>query len=95
MTAVATILAFHGHTDDEVLFTGGTLARLFRLLIALPAPVFGLLGGREWFAERGAAATTVSGNILAPADRYLTPTPPSECTTVPVIPRARSEARNT
>ena len=28
MTAVATILAFHAHPDDEVLFTGGTLARL-------------------------------------------------------------------
>ncbi|HLN71626.1 MAG TPA: PIG-L family deacetylase [Streptosporangiaceae bacterium] len=69
--------------------------QLLRLLIALPAPVFGLLGGREWFAERGAAATTVSGDILAPVGRYLTPTPPSECTTVPVIPRERSEARNT
>ena len=57
--------------------------------------MFGLLGGREWFAERGAAATTVSGDILAPVGRYLTPTPPSVCTTVPVIPRARSEARNT
>lgn len=28
MTAVATILAFHAHPDDEVLFAGGTLARL-------------------------------------------------------------------
>lgn len=28
MTAVATILAFHAHPDDEVLFTGSTLARL-------------------------------------------------------------------
>ena len=44
--------------------------QLFRLLIALPAPVFGLLGGREWFAERGAAATTVSRDILAPAGRW-------------------------
>jgi LmbE family N-acetylglucosaminyl deacetylase len=25
---VATILAFHAHPDDEVLLTGGTLARL-------------------------------------------------------------------
>ncbi len=32
MTAVATILAFHAHPDDEVLFTGGTLARLAALL---------------------------------------------------------------
>ena len=28
MTAVAMILAFHAHPDDEVLLTGGTLARL-------------------------------------------------------------------
>ena len=28
MTAVATIVAFHAHPDDEVLFTGGTLAWL-------------------------------------------------------------------
>ena len=55
--------------------------------------MFGLLGGREWFTERDRARHHVSGDILAP--RYLTPTPPSECTTVPVIPRERSEARNT
>jgi LmbE family N-acetylglucosaminyl deacetylase len=29
----------------------GRLARLMRLLIALPAPIFGLVLGREWFAE--------------------------------------------
>jgi hypothetical protein len=40
---------------------------LFRLLIALPALVFGLLAGREWFAEPGAALTVVSGDILQPA----------------------------
>ena len=28
MVAVATILAFHAHPDDEVMTTGGTLARL-------------------------------------------------------------------
>ena len=29
----------------------GRLARLMRLLLVLPAPVFGLVLGREWFAE--------------------------------------------
>ncbi len=52
-----------------------------------------LLGGREWFTERDAPATHVSGDILAPRDERRLP--PSECTTVPVIPRERSEARNT
>jgi LmbE family N-acetylglucosaminyl deacetylase len=33
----------------------GRSARLFRLLTALPAPVFGLLLGREWLAEPGRA----------------------------------------
>jgi hypothetical protein len=28
---------------------------MFRVLIALPTPIFGLLLGREWFAEPGAA----------------------------------------
>jgi len=74
MTAVTTILAFHAHPDDEVLFTGGTLAQLGTARVAHlgyadsgHGSVFGLLGGREWFTERDAAATTVSGDILAPA----------------------------
>lgn len=33
----------------------GRSAQVFRLLAALPAPVFGLLLGWEWFAEPGAA----------------------------------------
>jgi LmbE family N-acetylglucosaminyl deacetylase len=28
MTGMATVVAFHAHPDDEVLLTGGTLARL-------------------------------------------------------------------
>lgn len=28
MTGMATVIAFHAHPDDEVLLTGGTLARL-------------------------------------------------------------------
>lgn len=42
----------------------GRAARLFRLAIALPAPVFGLAAGREWFAEPGAAPGPVYGDIL-------------------------------
>jgi hypothetical protein len=73
MAAMATVIAFHAHPDDEVLLTGGTVARgragrLFQLLVALPAPLFGLVCGREWFAEPGAAAATRKiGDILQPA----------------------------
>lgn len=65
---MATIVAFHAHPDDEVLFTGGTLARLVtpmrgrgrmsrvhRLAVAVPAAAFGLVFGAEWFTEPGAA----------------------------------------
>lgn len=34
----------------------GRTGRLFRLLVALPTPVFGLLLGREWFVEAAAPA---------------------------------------
>jgi LmbE family N-acetylglucosaminyl deacetylase len=33
----------------------GRMSRLFRLALALPAPVFGLLWSREWFTDPGAA----------------------------------------
>jgi LmbE family N-acetylglucosaminyl deacetylase len=39
-------------------------ARLARLMLAIPVPVFGLLFGCEWFVEPGVAATTVSRDIL-------------------------------
>jgi len=42
----------------------GRSARMFRVLIRLPVPVFGLLLGQEWFTEPGVNATAVSGNIL-------------------------------
>ena len=42
----------------------GRSARLARLVIALPVPVFGLVLGREWFAEPGVSATTVSRDVL-------------------------------
>jgi LmbE family N-acetylglucosaminyl deacetylase len=44
-----------------------TVGRLFRLLIALPAPVFALLAGREWFVEPGVSAATRGGDILQAA----------------------------
>ena len=104
---MATVVAFHAHPDDEVLLTGGTLARLaaegppithrvdvrrfaaqkqaalaahrtavygrgrtarlFRLAIRLPVPVFGLVAGREWYAEPGARTARPIGDVLQPA----------------------------
>jgi len=48
-------------------YSRGRAARLLRLLVALPAPLFGLVCGREWYAEPGAAATPALGDILQPA----------------------------
>ncbi len=45
----------------------GRGARPFRLLVALPAPLFGLVAGREWFAEPGATVTRKIGDILQSA----------------------------
>jgi LmbE family N-acetylglucosaminyl deacetylase len=42
----------------------GRTARLGKAMLALPAPVFGLLLGREWFAEPGAATSAAAGDIL-------------------------------
>jgi LmbE family N-acetylglucosaminyl deacetylase len=50
----------------------GRFGRLMRLLIALPAPVFGLLLGREWFAEAAATADRPGSDgpaILEPRQR--------------------------
>lgn len=41
--------------------------RLFRVLVALPVPLFGLLCGREWFAEPGVPVAAVRRDILPPA----------------------------
>jgi hypothetical protein len=38
-------------------------------MLALPVPVFGLVLGREWFVEPGAAKTAVSGDILSSPER--------------------------
>jgi LmbE family N-acetylglucosaminyl deacetylase len=45
----------------------GRSAPLKRLLLALPAPVFGLALGIEWYAEPGAAGAAVTGDVLRPA----------------------------
>lgn len=42
----------------------GRSARLARVMLALPVPIFGLVFGREWFVEPGAAPATMSGDIL-------------------------------
>lgn len=50
----------------SVIEGSGRLARLMRLLVALPTPVFGLVLGREWFAEPGAVRVgSRSGDVLA------------------------------
>lgn len=53
----------------------GSAGRLLRVLVALPPPVFGLIAGREWFVEPGAAGATGGGDILraaAPGHRPAT-----------------------
>ena len=45
----------------------GRTARLFRLAIRLPVPVFGLVAGREWYAEPGARTARPIGDALQPA----------------------------
>jgi LmbE family N-acetylglucosaminyl deacetylase len=43
----------------------GRFARLMRLLLAVPAPVFGLVLGREWFAEAGPKTDSRSDDAVA------------------------------
>jgi LmbE family N-acetylglucosaminyl deacetylase len=63
-------IAAHG---SQVPGTGRS-ARLKRVLLALPAPVFGLVLGIEWYAEPGAAGAAVTDDILRPAAvRHETP----------------------
>jgi LmbE family N-acetylglucosaminyl deacetylase len=45
----------------------GRAARLFRLAVRLPVPVFGLVAGREWYAEPGARTSRPIGDVLQPA----------------------------
>lgn len=58
-------IAAHG---SQVPGTGRS-ARLKGVLLALPAPVFGLVLGVEWYAEPGAVGATPSGDVLRPASR--------------------------
>lgn len=44
----------------------GRASRAFRVLVMLPDPVFGLLLGREWYAEPGAAPGKVCDDVLRP-----------------------------
>ena len=53
----------------SLIHSWGRSGRLARVMLALPVPVFGLILGREWFAEPGAAAATVSGDILRTVPR--------------------------
>jgi LmbE family N-acetylglucosaminyl deacetylase len=53
----------------------GRSARLMRIMVELPVPVFGLFFGREWFAEPGATAAGASGlTDVAVPDRDRTGT---------------------
>ena len=49
--------------------SGGRSARLARMLLAAPTPVFALALGREWFAEPGAAPGRVRDDVLLPSGR--------------------------
>jgi hypothetical protein len=48
----------------------GRSARLARVMLALPVPVFGLLFGREWFAESRRARESAGARVVVgtPAD---------------------------
>jgi LmbE family N-acetylglucosaminyl deacetylase len=45
----------------------GRSARLFRLAVRLPVPLFGLIAGWEWYAEPGARTARPIGDVLQPA----------------------------
>jgi hypothetical protein len=45
----------------------GRAAGMHRAMLALPAPVFGLFFGREWFVEPGAATAAIRTGILQAA----------------------------
>ena len=47
--------------------SGGRSARLARILLAAPLPVFALALGREWYAEPGAPPGPVGADVLRPA----------------------------
>jgi LmbE family N-acetylglucosaminyl deacetylase len=45
----------------------GRAAGLHRVMIAMPAPAFGLFFGHEWFAEPGAVPAIIRGDVLQAA----------------------------
>lgn len=58
----AALMAHETYTSSS-----GRSARLARMLIAAPVPVFALALGREWFAEPGARPARVLTDVLQPA----------------------------
>jgi LmbE family N-acetylglucosaminyl deacetylase len=56
------------------LHSGGRTARLARVMVAMPVPLFGLVLGCEWFTEPGTATTTICRDILQPAPQSRRPT---------------------
>jgi len=89
MTQVATILAFSAHPDDEVLLTGGTLARLAALIagehleVLLSYDPQGVTGHRDHVRvhQVGARAAELAGSI-----RVLEATVPRELLPVLAAP---------
>jgi LmbE family N-acetylglucosaminyl deacetylase len=56
----AALLAHHSQ------HAGGRSARLMRILVRLPVPVFGLILGREWFAESAARRSATPSRTPEP-----------------------------
>ena len=68
MVNMATVLAFHAHPDDEVLLTGGTMARLaaegHRVVVAVACDgVMGAATGPGATAGTAGAVTVSRGNF--------------------------------
>jgi len=62
-------LAAHHHEWQGT----GRAARLARVMLALPVPLFALFFGHEWFIEPAAATAAVKHDILQPAASRLMP----------------------
>jgi len=62
----------------------GRFARLMRLLLAVPAPVFGLVLGREWFAEAAPKTASTSDDAVAANTEQHSRPPQGSCRDLPV-----------
>jgi LmbE family N-acetylglucosaminyl deacetylase len=62
----------------------GRFARLMRLLLALPTPVFGLVLGREWFAEAAQQADSMSDEPVAANTEQRSSPPQGSCRELPI-----------